>query len=261
MMGESTPAVAVTGLTMSYRNGNADRIPVLDDVSFQVAVGEIVGLFGPSGCGKSTLLRILCGVLSQQRGEVQVLGHPRASRSGVFAYVPQHPHLLDWRTLQDNSLLGWNLVQRRKPDRAVLECCQALFERFGISAIAEKYPRHCSGGERQRAALVRALLTPAPILALDEPAAAIDQITRVGIYETLLEVVQETESAHRVAILTVSHDPEELLLLCDRILVLSPRPARLREVIGVPFPRPRDPALRFTPEFLSVKRRLWETLS
>ena len=235
--------------------------PVLDGVSFTAETGEVVGLFGPSGCGKSTLLRIVCGITTADRGQVRVLDASGADWRGPVAYVPQAHDLFPWKTLLDNALLGRRIAEHRKPDRTARAAASSLIERFGLSASANRYPHQVSGGERQRTALIRALLPPAPVLVLDEPLASVDYLTRAAISETLLGLVDERVAAGSpITSLMVSHDPEELLLLCDRIIVFSQRPARMIETVVVPFDRPRTAALRFEPEFVSLKRKLWGLL-
>lgn len=143
----------------------------------------------------------------------------------------------------------------------MLEHAAALFTLFGIAKHADEFPSRCSGGQRQKAALIRALLTPAEIIALDEPAGAIDQITRVSIYEALLSIMQQRAmEAQHLTVLIVSHDPEELLLLCDEIVVFPPQPLQPPTVFPVPLARPRLPQLRFTQEFLALKQSLWTRL-
>jgi putative hydroxymethylpyrimidine transport system ATP-binding protein len=255
-------AVTVKHLRKSFAGGLASRVCVLEDISFSIRRGEIVGVIGPSGCGKSTLLRILCGILPFDSGGVYLLDRPDGNRKGYAAYVPQGTALLDWQTLWNNALLGWRIARGRAEDARLTQRAQALFDRFGLTKMVHRYPDHCSGGECQRAALIRALLTPAPLLVLDEPVAAIDHMTRAQIYETLFTIVEDKGQAGReLTVVIVSHDPEELLFLCDRILVISQRPATIIKTLDVPFSRPRDSNLKFTSAFVDFKKALWELLS
>jgi ABC-type nitrate/sulfonate/bicarbonate transport system ATPase subunit len=170
---------------------------------------------------------------------------------------------LEWKTLWNNALLGWSIVEPNQSlsREAVASRAEQLFNSFGITDQMHKYPSQCSGGQRQRAALIRALLTPVNILALDEPGGAIDHIARVKIYEALLQVVQEGACASgNVAALIVSHDPEELLLLCDRVLVIPGQCATTMTSVPITFARPRDKEIRFKPEFSELKRKLWNCL-
>jgi len=255
------PAVAVRHVSKSFTGNGSGTSVILDDLSFSIAQGEVIGLFGPSGCGKSTLLRILCGVLPFDAGDVRILGKRDLERRGLVAYVPQRSGLLPWKTLKENAMLGWMVMGRRVSSDRPAAQADALFERFGLSSVASRYPQQSSGGERQRTALVRALLTPAPILALDEPVTAIDHITRVGIYEELLTIVQEGAAfGSSPTVVMISHDPEELILLCDRILVMSQRPSTIVATVRIPFARPRDAEIKFSPAFAELKRALWRLL-
>jgi ABC-type nitrate/sulfonate/bicarbonate transport system ATPase subunit len=246
-------AIEIHGVSKGFDHSGASR-QILNAVSFTSRPGEIVGLFGPSGCGKTTLLRIISGVIDGDEGEVRIFG--AADRRGMTAYVPQRGAMLDWKTLRENALLGWTVMRGRAPEE-VLTRADALLTRFGIVGVADHYPLQSSGGERQRSAFVRALLTPARIIALDEPAAAIDHMTRLEMYEEMFSVIGEQYPPK--AVLLVSHEPEELLTLCDRVLVISGRPASIRAEIAVQFTRPRT-EVRFTPEFAALKKALWRTL-
>jgi ABC-type nitrate/sulfonate/bicarbonate transport system ATPase subunit len=231
---------------------------VLNGISFTATAGQIVGIFGPSGCGKTTLLRILCGVLSYE-GDVLLFNRTAREQRGTVAYVPQRAELLYWRTLFSNALLGWSIkTHHLRKDPEVVTRARELFGRFRLGDAEQKYPRQSSGGERQRTALIRALLTPAQVLALDEPVGAIDHITRAEIYQTLLDLV--VEDTQRKTVLMVSHDPEELLFLCDRVLVIPKVAAEAITDVVVPFARPRDPDLKFTSDFVALKRQLWSLL-
>lgn len=258
----ASPAISVRELSKSFTAPHSRPEVVFRGISFSVQTGHIVGLFGPSGCGKTTLLRILCGVVRYEDGDVAVRnGLGRAGR-GRVAYVPQRTELLDWKTLWDNALLGWRIMKKYPPDESEIKPrANDLFERFNLTEEAQKYAQECSGGQRQRAALIRALLTPVDILLLDEPVAAIDHITRSRIYEKLLNIVEDHEpGAQGKTVLMVSHDPEELLQLCDEILVMPQMPATKVLAVPVPFARPRQSDLKFTAEFVALKKHLWGLL-
>lgn len=252
-------AVEIRGLSKSYHDPRSGTITVLSNISFNVRHGHILGLFGPSGCGKTTLLRIIAGVLSYDSGEALLEGRPAKQQRGAVAYVPQTGNLLEWKTLWGNALLGWSIMdQNAKANRqSIIERATKYFSDFGLTKQKEQYPQQCSGGERQKAALIRALLSPARLLALDEPAGAIDQLTRVSIYETLLAEMQvNTDHNKHMSAIIVSHDPEELLLLCDEIISISSRGASPLKAVTVPFPRPRQADLRYSSTFSEYKRRL-----
>jgi NitT/TauT family transport system ATP-binding protein len=258
MTNSTETAITVHGVRKEFR----DSAAALSGISFEVRSGQIVGLFGPSGCGKTTLLRIIAGVLESDAGDVLVFGKPARQHRGSVAYVPQRGNLLDWRTLRDNALLGWSIARRNHDSREDIDKrVSDLFVCFGLSEIGDKYPRQCSGGQRQRAALVRGLLTPAPILALDEPSAAIDHITRLRIYETLGTVMEaRAKNNSPMTVVIVSHDPEELLLLCDQVIVIPRSGASEVKTVPVTFQRPRSSEIRYDAGFVALKRQLWESL-
>ena len=208
-------------------------IPVLDSISFDLHTGTWTTLLGPSGCGKTTLLKILAGLESPDSGRVIVEGSG-TSRLGSTAYLPQHDTLLPWRTALGNAILASEID--RKPIGGAKKEAMELFEQFGLSGFESLYPSQLSGGMRQRLALIRTFLTHRSILLLDEPLGALDPLTRATLQKWLLGVWGELKKT----VLLVTHDAEEALLLSDRILVLTERPARLQLDQAVSVERPRD---------------------
>ena len=207
---------------------------VLEPLSFEVSAGGWTTILGPSGCGKTTLLRILAGLLEPDNGSVSTTSG--RSLLAATAYLPQQDTLLPWRTALDNAVLapelaGLPLTEAR--DRAV-----ELFEHFDLAGFETAYPSQLSGGMRQRVALIRTFLSDRDILLLDEPLGALDPLTRTKLQDWLLRVWDELGKT----ILLVTHDVEEALYLSDRVLVLSSRPARIRDEIAVDAPRPRSRA-------------------
>ena len=243
-------------------------LPVIERLDLEVADGGFVSLIGPSGCGKSTLLRVLAGLLVPTAGEVEVDGRSCIGRSGLVAYMPQRDTLLPWRRALGNATLGAEIAgggrvdesatdgrprrggtgRRRSLDAARLRA-RELFERFGLAGFEDSWPSQLSGGMRQRVALLRTLLAGRDVLALDEPFGALDALTRRELQAWLATVLT---SEQRTTLL-VTHDVDEALWLSDTVVVLSPRPARVRATIGVPFPRPRSPLLVADPEFGRLK--------
>jgi ABC-type nitrate/sulfonate/bicarbonate transport system ATPase subunit len=197
----------------------------LAEVTLELRAGELVAVVGPSGCGKTTLLRILAGLIEPDAGEV--------ARSGRVVYMPQGDSLLPWRRTLANVTLGLELAGVAEPRGRAL----AELERFGLAGFERHFPRELSGGMRQRAALLRSFLAPSDALALDEPFAALDALTREELRDWLLEVWQ----AQRRSVILVTHDVEEAAFLADRVYVLSARPARVRGVVEVAAVRPREP--------------------
>jgi len=227
-----TTALRIESVTKSF-DQRSTHVPVLDSISFDLQTGTWTTLLGPSGCGKTTLLKILAGLESPDSGRVVVEGSD-VSRLGATAYLPQHDTLLPWRTALGNAILA-SEIDGKPIDQAKKEA-RELFDHFGLAGFESTYPSQLSGGMRQRLALIRTFLTHRSILLLDEPLGALDPLTRATLQKWLLGVWDELKKT----VLLVTHDAEEALLLSDRILVLSERPARLQLDQAVVLPRPRD---------------------
>lgn len=227
-----TTALRIENVTKSF-DQRSTRIPVLNSVSFELQAGTWTTVLGPSGCGKTTLLKIIAGLETPDSGRVLVDGSA-ASQLGATAYLPQHDTLLPWRTALGNAILASEIDGRSK-DEAKREA-MALFDHFGLSGFESMVPSQLSGGMRQRLALIRTFLTQRSILLLDEPLGALDPLTRATLQKWLLGVWDELKKT----VLLVTHDAEEALLLSDRILVLTERPAQLQLDQGVQLERPRD---------------------
>jgi NitT/TauT family transport system ATP-binding protein len=216
-----------------------DGTQALDDVSLAVHAGEMVSIVGPSGCGKSTLLRLASNLSSPSDGEIRV-------GDGNLGYVFQDPTLLPWRTVQHNVELLAELAGTPKAERAQL-AAQAI-TLTGLSGFEKHYPRALSGGMRMRVSLARSLTMRPRIFLFDEPFGALDEITRERLNGELLGLFQR----ERFAGLFVTHSVTEAAFLASRVLVMSPRPGRIVSEIRVPFAYPRQPELRFDPEFAGV---------
>jgi NitT/TauT family transport system ATP-binding protein len=219
-------------------------------VDLDVAPGEIVVLLGPSGCGKSTILRTLAGLLRQTSGTAEVDGAPVGGSTSRCAMVFQEDALLPWRPARGNVEYALRL---RGVDRAHRRAeARALLAQVGLEEFAEHLPGQLSGGMRQRVQLARTLATRPRVLLMDEPFAALDAQTRSEMQQLLITVWEH----YRTTILFVTHDVSEALLLADRVVLLSPRPARVTGTIDLP--NPRRPGAQFEPEFA---RRRYEILA
>jgi len=224
----------------------AGPLQALDDVSLRIRRGEFVSLIGPSGCGKSTLLRLITDVLHPTSGTIEVRSGPpaRARLAREFGFVFQQPGLLLWRNALANVSLplevgGWG--RRHTPPHRPEE----LLELVGLRGFERAYPRQLSGGMQQRVAIARALVTGPPILLMDEPFGALDEITRDHLNLELLRIWRATGTT----ILFVTHSIPEAVFLSGRVLVFSPRPGRIVEEIEVDLPLPREQAIKDAPEF------------
>ena len=231
-------------------------LEVIGELGLVVEAGEVVGLVGPSGCGKSTLLELTCGLQEPRRGRVRVAGGAAAEeRLASCAFMPQRDLLLPWLAAIDNaSLAPRNRGASRREARAE---ARPLFERFGLADFAAARPNELSGGMRQRVAFLRTLLAGKPVLLLDEPFAALDAITRAEMQEWLAGALR-TEA--RTCVL-VTHDVEEALYLCDRVIVLSARPAGAVAELSPESPRAADRDATVTDaEFATQRERALEAL-
>ena len=230
-------------------------VAVLEDFSLDVPAGQFVAILGPSGCGKSTLLRIIAGLDAPQAGKVAV-GLSTASRtsSAEIAYVFQDAHLLPWRTVIRNVELPLELVGLPKSLRR--ERAALALARVGLSDTVDRYPAQLSGGMRMRVSLARALVSKPNLLLLDEPFAALDEITRQQLDEQLLELWQ----AEGMTVVFVTHSTAEAGFLAERAVVLSRRPGRIVEDRMIELPRVRMLSTRGAPEFARETSVLFEAL-
>jgi ABC-type nitrate/sulfonate/bicarbonate transport system ATPase subunit len=247
--GAAAPLIEATAL--AHRFGELEVIERLD---LDVAAGEVVGLVGPSGCGKSTLLELIAGLLEPSAGTVRVGDRDSAAgRLAGCAYMPQRDLLLPWLAAIDNAALA---PRNRGASRAEARAeAGPLFERFGLAGFQDARPAELSGGMRQRVAFLRTLLAGKPVLLLDEPFASLDAITRAEMQEWLAGAL----AAQGTSALLVSHDVEEVLYLCDRVIVLSARPAVAVAELSAPSPRalPRNQTVA-DPGFVAQRERaLW----
>ncbi|MEO8266803.1 MAG: ATP-binding cassette domain-containing protein [Ilumatobacteraceae bacterium] len=246
-----TSAVSVSGLHKSF--GALDTIAGID---LEIDHGSFVSVIGPSGCGKSTLLRVIAGLEPATSGEVLVNGEPAADarRHKRVAMVPQHPGLLPWRTVRANARLLLD-VNRRANGATTTDPIQ-LLERVGLGSFLDARPHQLSGGMQQRVALVRALALGAPLLAMDEPLAALDEITRAEMRGLINQLVE----GRGVTTIFVTHSIGEAVALSDRVLVSSPRPARIVADIEVDLPRPRPDDVDDDPRFFQLCTRVRHAL-
>jgi NitT/TauT family transport system ATP-binding protein len=236
-----TAAVQVEHVSRTFASKGAP-IPALDDVSLEAKAGEIVTVVGPSGCGKTTLLELVCGLQRPDGGTVT---------SAPAALMPQRDLLLPWLSAVDNAALA---LRARGVKRAEARAQAAPWlDRFGLQGFEDAKPAQLSGGMRQRVSFLRSLLAGKPVLALDEPFAALDAITRVEMQRWLSHVLV-TEPR---TVVLVTHDVEEAVVLGDRVVVISPRPGRTVATIEVPSPRPRR---RTEPEIVELRERVLTAL-
>jgi ABC-type nitrate/sulfonate/bicarbonate transport system ATPase subunit len=244
-------AVSIRGLGHSY-----GELATIDRLDLELPAYGVLGLVGPSGCGKSTLLELIAGLQEPSRGEVEVGGSVGAvGRLAQCAFMPQRDLLLPWLSAIDNAALALRNRGVRRGDAR--KQAEQLFERFGLAGFERARPGELSGGMRQRVAFLRTLIAGKPVLALDEPFASLDAITRAEMQQWLAGALSADP---RTAVL-VSHDIEEALYLCDSVVVLSARPARTITRLSAPAPRAanRDEAVT-DPAFVTVREHAMQAL-
>jgi NitT/TauT family transport system ATP-binding protein len=246
-----TPMVEVTNIGKLYDTGNG-AVQALKGVSFSATQGEFVSIIGPSGCGKSTLMKIVGDIIDPTEGHVTVGGRTahEARLKGTFSFVFQNPVLLPWRRVIENVHLPLEILGRQSRDPL------HLLDMVGLASSGKLYPKELSGGMQQRVALARALTFDPQVLLMDEPFGAVDEFTRDSLNRQLLEIWQKI----RVTVLFITHSISEAVFLSDRVIVLGGRPASVRQILEVPFPRPRQSPLKETEPFQEVVKSLREEL-
>ena len=250
---EEAPYLEFRDLSKIYATDDGP-VRALDGISIGQRKREFLSILGPSGCGKSTLLMIAAGLLPASHGQVSVqgqrIGAPRTDVGIVF----QNPVLLEWRTALGNIMLQ---AEARKLDRAAAERrAYELLDSVGLRGFEHKFPDQLSGGMRQRVSICRALIHNPPQLLMDEPFGALDALTR----DQLVLDIQRIWNEARMTVLFITHSVPEAVFLSDRVIVMTPRPGRIDEVIDIDLPRPRTLAMRETPEFTGYNRQILDLL-
>jgi NitT/TauT family transport system ATP-binding protein len=230
-------AIEVRGVSKWFAGNDGRPLQVLNDIRLEVAARSVVAILGASGCGKSTLLNIISGLVTPERGEIRINGVPAADFDDwrSVSYMFQEDRLLPWRTSQRNvefALEAGSLLRSERESRA-----RDALKLVGLEAFADAFPYQLSGGMRSRVALARSLVLEPCILLMDEPFSRLDALTRSQMHEELLRI----QALKNMTIVFVTHDVEEAVVLADRVVVLAPRPGRVREQVAIDLPRPRDP--------------------
>ncbi|QCN99643.1 ABC transporter ATP-binding protein (plasmid) [Azospirillum argentinense] len=247
--------IDIRNLGKVYGGTSSDNMVVaLDGVDLRIRRGEFISLLGPSGCGKSTLLGIVAGFQSASSGTLLQNGRPIVRPDPSRTVVFQDYALFGWMTVQENVEFGLKAKGMAKKQRA--EIARSLIDMVRLTGFEEKYPHQISGGMKQRAAIARALAPDPDILLMDEPFGALDAQTRVLLQEEIARISSEAGKT----VIFVTHGIDEAVFLADRVVVMSPRPGRVREEVAVPLPRPRTAEMRSDPWFVSTVNDLWETL-
>jgi ABC-type nitrate/sulfonate/bicarbonate transport system ATPase subunit len=234
-------------------NGNA-AVLALSDIDFEVRDNEFVTVIGPSGCGKTTLLRIIAGLIPYQQGEVRIDSRPVTGPGPERAVVFQNFALMPWADVLGNVTFGLEVrgVAKGESESRARE----LIKRVGLEGFERRLPKELSGGMQQRVGLARALAVNPQILLMDEPFGALDEQTRRLLQEQLLQLWER----ERKTVVFITHSMEEAVMLGDRVMLMTPRPGKVKEMIEVPLKRPRSRDVEKSPAFVEIKEYLWENL-
>ncbi len=247
---EPTILIDIEHVTRIYNANEDGATHALDDVSLQIREGEFISLIGPSGCGKTTLLRLIAGLDFPERGTLSVAGEPITDPSHERGYVFQQGALYPWSTVEKNIATGLKArgVYKQQKHRVA-----KFIELVGLAGFAKAYPHQISGGMAQRVAIARALINDPKALLLDEPMGALDSFTRVELQDKLLDLWKEVAST----MVLVTHDVDEAIYLSDRIVIMTPRPGRISEIIEVQLGRPRA---RDDYDFITLRSQILKKL-
>ena len=250
-----TTVVSAENLSLTFQT-NDGPVHALKDVSLDIAEGDFVSFIGPSGCGKTTFLRVVADLEHATGGSVSVNGMTpeEARRKRAYGYVFQAASLLPWRTIENNIAVPLEVMGLSKADRR--ERMERVLDLVDLSGFGKKYPWQLSGGMQQRASIARALAFDADLLLMDEPFGALDEIVRDSLNEQLLELWARTNKT----VLFVTHSIPEAVYLSTRIVVMSPRPGRVHDVIESTLPKERPLDIRESTEFLKIAHRVRDGL-
>ncbi|KRF43027.1 nitrate ABC transporter ATP-binding protein [Paenibacillus sp. Soil787] len=248
--GNAAAKIEIRELSKVYKGRNGDTV-ALQNTDLTIMQNEFVSVVGPSGCGKTTLLNIIGGLEPSTSGSVKVDGievkGPGKDRGVVF----QQYALFPWKTVQKNVEFGLKLRGLSKQERK--EKAEYYLELVGLKDFANAYPKELSGGMKQRVAIARAYAVQPEVLLMDEPFGALDAQTRAQLQEELLKTWQKEKKT----CFFITHDVEEAVILAQRVIIMSARPGRIKEIIDIDIPYPRDQSTKLDPRFISIKNEIW----
>jgi NitT/TauT family transport system ATP-binding protein len=244
--------IVIRNLTKTYSGG---AVVALQNINFEVLPNESLCILGPSGCGKTTLLRIIDCLIARDQGDVLIDGVPVTQPRPDVAMVFQHFGLFPWKRLEENIAYGLELRGRARQE--TMATIERYIELMSLKGFEKSYPHQLSGGMQQRAGLARALAINPSLLLMDEPFGSLDAQTREMMQEELLRILEsETKT-----MIFVTHSIDEAILLGDRIVIMSRRPGRIREILPVDIPRPRKIlSVRSNPHYIELRNSIWEML-
>jgi NitT/TauT family transport system ATP-binding protein len=228
------------------------KLRVVDDVTYDINDGEFIAVIGPSGCGKTTMMNMLAGFQKPTKGKVLFDGTPVNGPGPERGVIFQEYGVFPWLTVKENIAFGLQLKANQVPASQRRQICEHYLSLMGLTDFANSYPKHLSGGMRQRLAIARAYAVKPQFLLMDEPFGALDAQTRANMQNLLLNVL----SAEGKTVMLITHSVEEAIYLASRIVVVTARPARIKEIIDVPFVYPRDESLQERAEFVELRSRI-----
>lgn len=251
-----TPLLEIRDVSLSYHTLSGET-KALSHISFDLMPGEFLAIVGPSGCGKSTLLNLICGLLKPEQGSILMDGTPIEAAGSRIGYMLQKDHLLEWRSIYKNVLLGLEIRKEISPEK--IAYIDQMLNTYGLDKFRNAHPSQLSGGMRQRAALIRTLALQPDLLLLDEPFSALDYQTRLNVSDDIGKILRKEK---KPAIL-VTHDISEAISMADRIIVLSARPASIQKIIPIHLEiENRTPfTSRSAPNFKSYFNLIWKELN
>ncbi len=251
----AVPVIVSKGLTVGYKlHRERKRLTALRDINLTVNAGEFVVLVGPSGCGKTTFINAISGLIEPWEGSIEVNGQPVTGPGPDRAMVFQDYALMPWRTVESNIRMPFELQKLGLSKQEMDERVRRYIELVELTGFEKSYPYELSGGMKQRVGIARALVTEPDILLADEPFAAIDAMTREAMQGELERFVAQTGQT----VVFITHSIDEAITLGDRIVVISHRPGRIREVVDVNLPRPRfDYDMKALPEYGELRDHIW----
>jgi NitT/TauT family transport system ATP-binding protein len=243
--------IEIKNLQKKWKKDGID-ITAIDDISLSIKKGEFISIIGPSGCGKTTLLKLIVGLIKPTQGSI-VLNNGNLTRNALkkIAIVFQNPALLQWRNVKDNVGLPNELGNKNKSENI-----QDNIDLVGLSGFEKHFPNELSGGMQQRVSIARSLVLNPSILLMDEPFGALDEITRNKLNAELLKIWEKLNST----IVFVTHSINEAVYLSDKVIVLSDRPAKIKEIVEVNLPRPRDNSIKDSEDFQKLVKCLRQKL-
>lgn len=249
------PLLRIRDVSYSYHTISGET-SALSHISFELMPNEFLAVVGPSGCGKSTLLNLICGLLKPEEGHIFINRSVPFQGDSRIGYMLQKDHLLEWRTIYQNAILGLEIRKEKSPEKLIY--IEEMLKTYGLDRFRDAYPSQLSGGMRQRAALIRTLALKPELLLLDEPFSALDYQTRLNVSNDIGTILRKE---HKPAVL-VTHDISEAISMADRILILTSRPATVAKIIPVHFSlEERTPfTSRSAPEFKYYFNLIWKEL-